>query len=112
MAPPNSLSQDNGAGVASTDTLSWSVHDGDPAPEADETGYRIKEQEYGTKRQIRVILMGAGASTLNFLKKAEEELEKVDIVCYEKNSDVGGTWLENRYPGNVYPRPYFTWSNE
>lgn len=23
----------------------------------------------------------------------------VDLTIYEKNQDVGGTWLENRYPG-------------
>jgi cation diffusion facilitator CzcD-associated flavoprotein CzcO len=23
----------------------------------------------------------------------------IDHVIYEKNADIGGTWLENRYPG-------------
>jgi cation diffusion facilitator CzcD-associated flavoprotein CzcO len=68
-------------------------------PETDEHGYRIKEQPMGTKRKVKVILMGAGASSINFFKKAEEEMENLDIVCYEKNTDIGGTWLENRYPG-------------
>ncbi|KAJ4375879.1 hypothetical protein N0V83_001157 [Neocucurbitaria cava] len=68
-------------------------------PETDQYGYRIKEQPMGTKRQVKVILMGAGASSLNFFKKAEESMENMDMTCYEKNSDVGGTWLENRYPG-------------
>ena len=26
-------------------------------------------------------------------------MEGLEMVCYEKNRDVGGTWLENRYPG-------------
>ena len=99
-----SQSQANGSSAPSSTTQFWTVHDGQPAPETDEAGYRIREQEYGTKRQIRVVVMGAGASTLNFLKKAEEQLEKVDIVCYEKNNDVGGTWLENRYPGVFFRR--------
>lgn len=68
--------------------------DGAYIPETDEHGYRINEQPYGTKRCVKVILMGAGASTLNFLKQAEEELENVDITVYEKNNDIGGTWLE------------------
>jgi hypothetical protein len=76
-----------------------SAQDGPPPPETDESGYRIREEPYGTKRRIKVILMGAGASTLNFLKKSEEEMQNLDIVCYEKNDDVGGTWFENRYPG-------------
>ncbi|KAF3052045.1 hypothetical protein E8E11_003889 [Didymella keratinophila] len=69
------------------------------APETDQYGYKIKEQPMGTKRKVKVILMGAGASSLNFFKKAEEEMEELEMVCYEKNNDVGGTWLENRYPG-------------
>ncbi|KAK5170357.1 uncharacterized protein LTR77_004944 [Saxophila tyrrhenica] len=73
--------------------------DGLLIPEEDEHGYRIREQPYGTKRKMRVVLMGAAASTVNFLKKAEEEMDNLDIVVYEKNHDVGGTWLENRYPG-------------
>ena len=70
--------------------------DGYMIPETDETGYRIREQPYGTKRRMRVILMGAGASTVNFLYKAEREMSNLDITVYEKNADVAGTWLENR----------------
>lgn len=70
--------------------------DGLLVPEADSTGYQIREEPYGTKRPVRVVLMGAGASTLNFLKKAEEQMQNLKIIVYEKNHDVGGTWLENR----------------
>lgn len=66
--------------------------DGAFIPLEDEFGYRIREQPYGTKRPIKVVLMGAGASTLNFLKQAEEQLQEVEITVYEKNHDVGGTW--------------------
>jgi hypothetical protein len=59
----------------------------------------IGEEPYGTKKRMRIALLGAGVSGLNFFKFAEEKLENVEIVCYEKNRDVGGTWLENRYPG-------------
>lgn len=75
--------------------------------------YTVKEQPLGTKRPVKVILMGAGASALNFLKQAEAELSGVTITCYEKNADVGGTWLENRYPGCACDIPsvnyQFTW---
>ncbi len=70
--------------------------DGAFIPKTDPSGYRIREESYGTKRPVRVVLMGAGASTLNFLKKAEEQMKNVKITVYEKNHDVGGTWLENR----------------
>jgi hypothetical protein len=65
-------------------------------PKTDQHGYCINEQPMGTKRKVKVILMGAGASSLNFFKKAEEDMQNLDIVCYEKNTDIGGTWLENR----------------
>jgi hypothetical protein len=93
--------------VQSEPALGGNVADGyagirdQPAPETDQYGYRIREQPMGTKRKIKVILMGAGASSLNFFKKAEEEMDNLDIVCYEKNHDIGGTWLENRYPGTA-----------
>jgi cation diffusion facilitator CzcD-associated flavoprotein CzcO len=87
--------------------------DGLPAPEHDLKGYTILERPYGTKRHVRVIIMGAGASTLNFLKKAEEQMETLSITVYEKNHDIGGTWLENRYPGCACDIPavnyQFTW---
>ena len=75
--------------------------DGQLIPETDETGYRIREQPYGTKRKMRIVLMGAAASTANFLKKAEEQMQNVEICVYEKNHDVGGTWLENRYESGI-----------
>ena len=73
--------------------------DGHAIPSHDASGYSILEQPMGTLRPLRVILMGAGASALNFFHQAELSLPHVAITCYEKNADVGGTWLENRYPG-------------
>jgi len=31
--------------------------------------------------------------------KLQKECQEVEHVIYEKNADIGGTWLENRYPG-------------
>lgn len=59
-------------------------------------GYRIREKISGTERPLRVIHVGAGASGICFSKYAAESLNNVDFVCYDKNTDVGGTWLENR----------------
>jgi hypothetical protein len=65
----------------------------------------IPDQLFGAKRGLRVIVIGAGVSGLNFFKRAEEQAENLDIVCYEKNADIGGTWLENRYPGCACESP-------
>jgi cation diffusion facilitator CzcD-associated flavoprotein CzcO len=52
-------------------------------------------------RKLRVVCIGAGFSglILAYKLKHEQPLEFVDFRIYEKNSEVGGTWLENVYPG-------------
>jgi hypothetical protein len=62
-------------------------------------GYRISEHPLFARRPIRMICVGAGATGLQIAYKAERVLKDVELQIYEKNSDVGGTWLENRYPG-------------
>ncbi|OIW22564.1 FAD/NAD(P)-binding domain-containing protein [Coniochaeta ligniaria NRRL 30616] len=49
-------------------------------------------------KPIRVIFIGAGISGIAFAYKANQ-IEKLTYTIYEKNHDVGGTWLESRYPG-------------
>ncbi|TAQ87444.1 hypothetical protein B7494_g4224 [Chlorociboria aeruginascens] len=68
-------------------------------PTENAAGYRIKEQLFGYERPIRVIHLGAGASGICFAKFLPETLKNVSFTCYDKNNDIGGTWLENRYPG-------------
>ncbi|KAF3003284.1 hypothetical protein E8E14_006499 [Neopestalotiopsis sp. 37M] len=77
-------------------------------------GYRISEHPLFAKRRLRVVCVGAGATGLQLAYKAERALEQVDLQIYEKNADVGGTWLENRYPGCACDIPshayHFTWA--
>jgi hypothetical protein len=54
-----------------------------------------------TERHIRVICVGAGASGLLFAYKMQRSFSNFDLVIYEKNEQVGGTWWENKYPGYV-----------
>lgn len=61
--------------------------------------YKVNEEPLGSVRSIRIITIGAGASGLNILHTLREKLTEYEIVVYEKNSKVGGTWYENRYPG-------------
>lgn len=58
-------------------------------------------QWLGKPRPVRVIVVGAGISGIAAVKLFNERLgdQPVSLTVYEKNSDVGGTWLENRYPG-------------
>ena len=59
----------------------------------------IPEQPLGTKRQVRIITVGAGATGLNFIRTLRLHLTDYTHAVYETNPQVGGTWYENRYPG-------------
>jgi cation diffusion facilitator CzcD-associated flavoprotein CzcO len=50
-------------------------------------------------RKIRVLSIGAGVTGIMNAYHIQKMLENVEHVIYEKNADIGGTWLENRYPG-------------
>ncbi|KAF5003101.1 hypothetical protein FDECE_10336 [Fusarium decemcellulare] len=68
-------------------------------------------------RKLKVVCVGAGFSGLMLAYKWKYEYHMddfVDLNIYEKNSDVGGTWLENRYPGVAcdVPAHIYTFSFE
>ncbi|HET8931502.1 MAG TPA: FAD-dependent oxidoreductase, partial [Acidimicrobiales bacterium] len=48
-------------------------------------------------RTYRVVIVGAGMSGLAAAHRLRQA--GVEVVVLEKNADVGGTWLENTYPG-------------
>jgi cation diffusion facilitator CzcD-associated flavoprotein CzcO len=63
--------------------------------------YAIREEPIRTRRPLRVVCMGTGYSGLMmaivFTQKMQDS--NAEFVIYERNADLGGTWLENRYPG-------------
>ena len=61
--------------------------------------YSVAEQPIGTIRPVRMICVGAGASGVNLAYQVQKNMQKTDLVIYEKNPSEGGTWYENRYPG-------------
>ena len=78
--------------------------------------YTIKEHPLHHGRRLRVICVGAGASGLLLAYKIKHNFyeKDVEVQLYEKNHDLGGTWLENRYPGCACdcPAQTYTWSFE
>lgn len=54
-----------------------------------------------TIRRIRVLSIGAGLTGIMNAYYMQKQLENVEHVIYERNEDIGGTWLENRYPGTL-----------
>ena len=61
--------------------------------------YVVPERFMNEPRPFRVVCMGAGASGINMVYKMKLALPKIELTVYEKNSDIGGTWWENKYPG-------------
>ena len=46
-----------------------------------------------------MLSIGAGVTGIMNAYHIQKFCENVEHVIYEKNPDIGGTWLENRYPG-------------
>lgn len=49
-----------------------------------------------SERHMRIICIGAGASGLLFAYKLQRSFRNFDLVIYEKNEEVAGTWWENK----------------
>jgi hypothetical protein len=72
------------------------------------SGYQISEHLLNhpnpSRPNFKIVLVGAGPSGIDCLHFARQELEeslRIELVCFEKNADVGGTWFENRYVRNT-----------
>jgi len=60
------------------------------------------------KKDFRVLIIGAGMSGL--LAAIRMKQAKIDYVVVDKNSDVGGTWMVNTYPGCRVDNPNHLYS--
>ncbi|EXM21472.1 hypothetical protein RAB80_010040 [Fusarium oxysporum f. sp. vasinfectum] len=74
----------------------------------------MSTQAHSKPRKLKIIHVGAGASGLLTAYKAERMLQNYELVCYDKNPVIGGTWYENRYPGCAcdVPAHIYTYSFE
>lgn len=85
----------------------------DPAYEpmmAEEMGFRPEpvRRVAGSADDFSVLVIGAGVSGMLAAIKLREA--GIGHVVVEKNDDVGGTWLENHYPGAGVDTPSFLYS--
>ncbi|KAJ5634435.1 hypothetical protein N7528_002277 [Penicillium herquei] len=77
--------------------------------------YEQSKLPFDTPRRVKVIVAGAGISGISFAHAVGSgQLPNVDLQILEKNAGIGGTWLENRYPGCACDIPshnyLFTWA--
>lgn len=59
----------------------------------------MKGQPIRSERPMRIVVIGAGASGLCFAYKLQRSFSNFTLTIYDKNADLGGVWLSNRYPG-------------
>lgn len=58
------------------------------------TSISVGEQPIFTRRKLRVAAIGAGFAnlTLAYRHKYVDDNSYMDLVIYEKNPEIGGTW--------------------
>jgi cation diffusion facilitator CzcD-associated flavoprotein CzcO len=61
-------------------------------------------------RKLKIIVIGAGVSGILIAYKIQKHLENVELKIYERNGDIGGTWLLNKYPGCACDIPSHAYS--
>lgn len=61
--------------------------------------FTCKDEPIENHRPLKVRVIGAGYSGVYLGIRIPQRLRNVDLTIYEKNSGIGGTWWENRYPG-------------
>lgn len=57
----------------------------------------VTERPIDSPRTLKVIYIGAGISGIIATIRFRQAVPDLDLVIYEKNKSVGGTWYENRY---------------
>ncbi|KAI5783409.1 hypothetical protein FPQ18DRAFT_282754 [Pyronema domesticum] len=92
------------------------ISGGVSAPSKPKNWVPLTEEPLFTPRKIRIVTVGAGVSGLNMAHKIQHQYKMEDYIdhqIYEKNSEIGGTWFENIYPGvgcdipsNSYSLPF------
>ncbi|CAP97906.1 Pc22g06180 [Penicillium rubens Wisconsin 54-1255] len=60
-------------------------------------------------RPLKIVVIGAGISGIQFAHDATTSLSGVDLEIYDRNPSLGGTWYENRYPGCTCDVPSHTY---
>lgn len=86
------------------------------------TPFTLSERPIDAYRQLKVAVVGAGLSGVSAAALLPVKVPRIRLTVFEKNADVGGTWLENAYPGvrcdipaHVYQssfEPNTQWSEE
>jgi hypothetical protein len=82
------------------------------------SSFKLHDTPIENFRPLKVIVIGAGYSGIYCGIRVPERLRNVELVIYEKNEGVGGTWWENRcvaysfWWGGALDGKHLMWINE
>lgn len=63
------------------------------------TDFKIRERPVDYHRELKVAVVGGGLSGITAGILLLKKVPNINLTIIEKNSELGGTWLENSYPG-------------
>jgi ribulose 1,5-bisphosphate synthetase/thiazole synthase len=63
---------------------------------------QIQERPINEARPLKVIYIGAGVSGIIAAIEFLKAVPSLELVIYEKNPEIGGTWYENRCASTFY----------
>lgn len=63
------------------------------------TDFKIRERPIDYHRELKVAVIGGGLSGITAGILLPKKVPNLNLTIIEKNSNLGGTWLENNYPG-------------
>ncbi|RMZ81288.1 hypothetical protein DV737_g2550, partial [Chaetothyriales sp. CBS 132003] len=75
------------------------VHITDVHPDYPRSNLKLPDRHIDNVRTLKVIVVGAGMAGIVSGILLPAKVPKIELHILEKNYDVGGTWLENVYPG-------------
>lgn len=55
----------------------------------------LEDRAIDQPRPIKIICIGAGFSGILTAIRFPQRIPNLELVIYEKNADIGGTWYEN-----------------
>jgi hypothetical protein len=59
----------------------------------------ISPRSVDSPRPLKIAVVGAGISGILAAIEFQKRVQNLELTIYEKNSELGGTWWENKYPG-------------
>lgn len=71
----------------------------EPNGKSSASSYELREEPIHSRRPLRVVCLGAGYSgiLMGIIWSQRMQNRGAELVLYERNAGLGGTWLENRY---------------